>query len=602
MEQPDSPEATLQSPIQVPPVPQDEDEREPMFIQPHEPDHLSEPMYPGYIPLEDEHMLPTEEQPLPPVDSPTAESPGYVAKSNPEEDPKEYEDDESEDVSDDYPMDGGDDGVDDDGDSSGYDADDEDEENEEEEEHLALAYAAVVVPTVELIAPPEETKPVIPPPSTDITTIGARITAWLQASISLPLEAEVEILLAMPTPPPSPLTSLSPPSAGECLARIASTQAIIDAVTVALPSPPLPLPLYIPPPIDHRDDIPETELAPRKKSCLFALGPMYEVGESSTARPIEDPAEAVLEITPMTLGEVNTRVTKLAKLYEHDKQDLYALLKDAQDSRTRISQRVTMDSQRVDLLIKDRIAYQKTILIVEEEAYASREAWAQSIGLSHAVHYELQTHREQVYAYESQIYAHQTQLQLQGILIQTHHQPMFNEYFTPLSIVVPPVQEATTSRAVALADSPMSTSIDQDAPLTSIPLTQEQEHCPNISQDKVFLVKLKWIYKVNTDEFGKVLKNKARLVAQGFRYEEGIDFEESFALVDRIEAICIFIANAAHKNMMIFQMDVKTAFLNSELKEEVYVSQPEGFVDQDNPSHMYKLKKALYGLKKAPCA
>ncbi|GJT55526.1 retrovirus-related pol polyprotein from transposon TNT 1-94 [Tanacetum coccineum] len=122
--------------------------------------------------------------------------------------------------------------------------------------------------------------------------------------------------------------------------------------------------------------------------------------------------------------------------------------------------------------------------------------------------------------------------------------------------------------------------------------------CP----DKVLLIKLKWIYKFKTDEFGEVLKNKARLVAQGFRQEEGIDFEESFAPVARIEAIRIFIANAAHKNMKIYQMDVKTAFLNGELKEEVYISQPEGFVDKDNPSHVYKLKKALYGLKQAPCA
>ncbi|GKE23268.1 retrovirus-related pol polyprotein from transposon TNT 1-94, partial [Tanacetum coccineum] len=102
------------------------------------------------------------------------------------------------------------------------------------------------------------------------------------------------------------------------------------------------------------------------------------------------------------------------------------------------------------------------------------------------------------------------------------------------------------------------------------------------------------------DEFGRVLKNKARLVSQGFRQKEGIDFEESFAPVARIKAIRIYVANAANKNMMIFQMDVKIAFLNSELKEEVYVSQPEGFVDMDNPSHVYKLKKALYGLKQAP--
>ncbi|GJV74276.1 retrovirus-related pol polyprotein from transposon TNT 1-94 [Tanacetum coccineum] len=84
--------------------------------------------------------------------------------------------------------------------------------------------------------------------------------------------------------------------------------------------------------------------------------------------------------------------------------------------------------------------------------------------------------------------------------------------------------------------------------------------------------------------------------------EEGIDFEESFAPVARIEAIRIFIANAASKNMTIYQMDVKTTFLNGELKEEVYVCQPEGFVDPDHPTHVYRLKKALYGLKQAPRA
>ncbi|GJV75171.1 retrovirus-related pol polyprotein from transposon TNT 1-94 [Tanacetum coccineum] len=278
---------------------------------------------------------------------------------------------------------------------------------------------------------------------------------------------------------------------------------------------------------------------------------------------------------------------------------------------------------------------------------------------------------------------------------------MFNEYFNPPTIVVSPVQEASAPRAEVLADSPVSTSIDQDAPSTSIPSSQEQEHSPIISQgfeespktptfhddplnespnedstsqgsssnirqihtpfehlgrwtkdhpianvigdpsrsvstrkqletdamwcyfdafltsvepknfkqamtepswidamqeeiheferlevwelvscpDNVFLIKLKWIYKVKTDESGGVLKNKARLVAQGFRQEEGIDFEESFAPVARIEAIRIFVANAAYKNMTIYQMDVKTAFLNGELNEE-----------------------ALYGLKQAPRA
>ncbi|GJS01733.1 retrovirus-related pol polyprotein from transposon TNT 1-94 [Tanacetum coccineum] len=96
----------------------------------------------------------------------------------------------------------------------------------------------------------------------------------------------------------------------------------------------------------------------------------------------------------------------------------------------------------------------------------------------------------------------------------------------------------------------------------------------------VMIIALKWIYKVKLDEYGDVLKNKARLVAKGYRQEECIDFKESFAPVARIEAIRIFIANAASKNMTIYQMDIKTAFLNGELKEEVYVCQLEGFVDQ----------------------
>ncbi|GKC10970.1 retrovirus-related pol polyprotein from transposon TNT 1-94 [Tanacetum coccineum] len=104
------------------------------------------------------------------------------------------------------------------------------------------------------------------------------------------------------------------------------------------------------------------------------------------------------------------------------------------------------------------------------------------------------------------------------------------------------------------------------------------------------------------EEIREFERLEARLVAQGFRQEEGINFGESFVPVAKIDSIRIFVANVAHKNMKIYQMDVKTAFLNGELKEEVYVSQPERFVDQDNPSHVYKLKKALYGLKQAPCA
>ncbi|GJX31544.1 reverse transcriptase domain-containing protein, partial [Tanacetum coccineum] len=229
-------------------------------------------------------------------------------------------------------------------------------------------------------------------------------------------------------PSPSPPISLSPPSAGERLARcmappahspplppssgcltqiqtlrIASTQALIDAVTAALPPPPLPPSLSIPSPVNRRDDIPESEQPPRKRLWVCQH-------------------KAVPEIAPMTVGEVNTRVVELAELHEQDTQDLYALLEDAPDSRSRMSQRVDMNSQRVDLLMGDRMTLQETVWMVEEEAYASREAWARSIGLSQATHQELQTHRDHVYAHETYLQAHQTQLQLQSTLIQTQHQ------------------------------------------------------------------------------------------------------------------------------------------------------------------------------------
>nr|GFD30821.1 retrovirus-related Pol polyprotein from transposon TNT 1-94 [Tanacetum cinerariifolium] len=97
-------------------------------------------------------------------------------------------------------------------------------------------------------------------------------------------------------------------------------------------------------------------------------------------------------------------------------------------------------------------------------------------------------------------------------------------------------------------------------------------------------------------------RNKSRLVMRGYRQEEGLDFEESFAPVVRMEAIRIFLAYSTHKSFTVFQMDMKTAFLHGLLKEDVYVCQPEGFIDADHPSHVYKLKKALYGLKQAPRA
>ncbi|GJS06523.1 putative ribonuclease H-like domain-containing protein [Tanacetum coccineum] len=108
--------------------------------------------------------------------------------------------------------------------------------------------------------------------------------------------------------------------------------------------------------------------------------------------------------------------------------------------------------------------------------------------------------------------------------------------------------------------------------------------------------------KNKRDEENTVIRNKARLVAKGYAQKEGIDFEESFAPVARLEAVRLFIAYAAHKSFTVYQMDVKTAFLYGPLKEEVYVNQPDGFVDPYHPDKVYRLKKALYGLKQAPRA
>ncbi|CAM8948430.1 unnamed protein product [Rhodiola kirilowii] len=120
--------------------------------------------------------------------------------------------------------------------------------------------------------------------------------------------------------------------------------------------------------------------------------------------------------------------------------------------------------------------------------------------------------------------------------------------------------------------------------------------------DGVNIIGTKWIFKNKSDTSGNITRNKARLVAQGYSQIEGIDFDETFAPVARLEAIRLLLALACHLKFRLFQMDVKSAFLNGLLHEEVFVSQPKGFEDPHHPAHVYRLKKALYGLKQAPRA
>ncbi|KAK2423598.1 cysteine-rich RECEPTOR kinase [Trifolium repens] len=120
--------------------------------------------------------------------------------------------------------------------------------------------------------------------------------------------------------------------------------------------------------------------------------------------------------------------------------------------------------------------------------------------------------------------------------------------------------------------------------------------------DKVNVIGTKWIYKNKSDEKEVITRNKARLVAQGYTQVEGLDFEETFAPVARLESIRLLLGVACILKFKLYQMDVKSAFLNGYLHEEVYVEQPKGFTDHVYPNHVYKLKKALYGLKQAPRA
>ena len=116
------------------------------------------------------------------------------------------------------------------------------------------------------------------------------------------------------------------------------------------------------------------------------------------------------------------------------------------------------------------------------------------------------------------------------------------------------------------------------------------------------MVGTKWIFKNKTDEEGNVTRNRARLVAQGYSQVEGIDIDETFAPVARLESIRLLLGISCLLKIKLFQMDVKSAFLNGVIQEEVFVSQPKGFEDSNFPDHVYKLKKALYGLKQAPRA
>ncbi|GJS58549.1 hypothetical protein Tco_0653333 [Tanacetum coccineum] len=397
---PEDPYAYIMAAYQVPPspdyIPGPEEPQSPPPL-----DFIPEPMYPAYI-LQEDEILPGEEQPLPVAASPTANSPGYVPKSDLEEEPEEDDGDPKEDPAD-YPADRDDDDDDDD--------EDEDEDEEEEEEHPAPAKS-------------------VPP----VHHMTARISIRDEPSIShLPME-EVKRLLALTTPPPSPLTRQSSPlphipsppfpaslpaspfrPLGYRAAMIrlrAETSSTSHLLPLPTSSPLLQLLSF-----DYRTDMLEITL-PHRKRLDIDLGPRYELGESSAAaatRPIGgrrtdygfvgtmdteirrrraeevgygirdvwiDPREAIEEVAPMTLGGVNTRVTELTAVQEQDTQDIYAVIEDTQDRQTQIY-------QSVGTLVDDSQYHYETARLLDQEALVSREAWGRSIEVSYMTRSEI---------------------------------------------------------------------------------------------------------------------------------------------------------------------------------------------------------------------
>ncbi|GJX26022.1 hypothetical protein Tco_0232318 [Tanacetum coccineum] len=451
-------------------------------------DFVLEPVYLEFMPLEDE-ILPAEEQPLPAAISPTADSPGYVPESDPEED----DDEDPEEDPADYPADGGDDGDDDEDEDVDIEGDEEEEEHPAPADSTTVALPAVdQAPSAEETEPFETDESAATPPPHPAYRVTARISIRDETPISLPPREEVERLLAMPTPPSSPLSPwssplpqipspplppiLSPLPVSPPLPQISSPPLPVSSpVPVLSPSPPAspirPLgyraamirlraeaastshSLPLPPPIilshtrpdapssgtpplhllstDRRADRPEVTLPPRKRLGI-ALGPRYEVGESSSAaaaRPtgglradygfvatidreimrdlerdvgygITDTWDEMLVDMPGAPAtddtEMGRRMTEFTTRVRQDTDEIYTRLDDEQSERQ-------LMAGRLNMLYRDRRAHARTARLMEAEARMSREAWGRSMDASDLARAEVMSLRTQVVAQQAVI-------------------------------------------------------------------------------------------------------------------------------------------------------------------------------------------------------
>nr|GEU81959.1 copia protein [Tanacetum cinerariifolium] len=205
---------------------------------------------------------------------------------------------------------------------------------------------------------------------------------------------------------------------------------------------------------------------------------------------------------------------------------------------------------------------------------------------------EIPSHEEEVF--HEIMKSSTTNVEYSNAEIPSHEEEVFHEVFESFQ-----GKSSSSSLNDDVQQSPKEVSAMQDE-LDQFARLEVWRLVPRL--DGKTIIKTKWIFKNKKDESSLVIQNKARLVAVGYSQQEGIDYDETFAPVARIEAIRLFLAYVVHNDFTIFQMNVKTTFLNGILKEEVYVGQPLFFISKQYPDHVYGLDKALYGLKQAPRA
>ncbi|GKD91186.1 retrovirus-related pol polyprotein from transposon TNT 1-94 [Tanacetum coccineum] len=249
---------------------------------------------------------------------------------------------------------------------------------------------------------------------------------------------------------------------------------------------------------------------------------------------------------------------------------------------------------------------------VESMNTPSKEDLDNFIGPMYEEYFERRSSEVSINSAAQQVHNHEDSLSTSSIIVEEHEAPPIvttsEEQTSP--ILMNEADELNQEDSVKFDSNTLLTLYDSlnfakvESSTTALdPLNIHEFHQELVPRpDGKHIIAIKWFWKNKNDAENIVIRNKSCLVVKGYKQEEGIDFEESFTYVARLEVVRMLVAYATHKNFTIFQMDVKTTFLNSPLKEEVYVSQPDGFVNLDFPNHVYRLKKAIYGLKQAPRA